>query len=144
MKYEKISVQHMNSLLDPMLLEGEESLCPIYCVFELRGGIFSAGENTFAGYTSCTSGGRLILVIFGADILGEYSAKAFDIATVKNIKIGKTPFGEYRIRAEFPIGQRFVKLKISATKKVYSAGCNFPDQERNLERTVEILRAYAV
>lgn len=138
MKYEKISAEHMNSLLDPMLSEGEESLCPIYCVFRLSSGFGDINSSVFGGYVTCTSGGRLLLAVFEADIFKECSAKAFDISGLKNLKIKKKLFGEYRISAEFPLGNRSKEIEISVLPKVH--GGRFPDQAGNSEKIIEILR----
>ena len=141
---QKISEQHMNELLSPMLSEGEKSLCPIFCVFVLSRGFFAPSSSTFAGYAACTSGGRLLTVHFG-DLFNEGQSRAYDISAAKNMKIRKTILGEYRINAAFPAGETNVKLRIQAAKKVYGlAGRNFPNQERNLEKMVEILRGYVV
>lgn len=141
---QKISEQHMNALLNPMLSEGEESLCPIYCVFGISRGFFAPSSSTLAGYATCTSGGRLLTVIFG-DLFNEWLSRAYDISDAKNMKIRKTVFGEYRINAAFPVRETDVKLRIQAAKKVYSlARRNFPNQESNLEKMVEILRKYEV
>lgn len=132
----------MNSLLNPMLSEGEESLCPIYCVFGISRGFFAPSSSTFYGYATCTSGGRMLTVTFG-DLFNEGQARAYDISAAKNIKIRKTVFGEYRINAAFPVETTDVRLRIQAAKKVYSlARRNFPNQERNLEKMVEVLRGY--
>lgn len=139
---QKISEQHMNSLLSPMLSEGEESLCPIYCVFGLSRGFFAPSSSTFYGYATCTSGGRLLTVTFG-DLFNEGQSRVYDISDAKKIKIEKTVFGEYRINAAFHVETTEVKLRIQAAKKVYSlARRNFPNQERNLEKMIEILRGY--
>lgn len=141
---QKISEQHMNSLLNPMLSEGEEILCPILCAFGLSRGFFAPSSSTLYGYASCTSRGRLLVVSFG-DLFNEGQARAYDISAAKKMKIGKTVLGEYRINAVFPDGETDVKLRIQAAKKVYGlAGRNFPNQERNLEKMVELLRGYVV
>lgn len=138
----KLSEQHMNELLSPMLSEGEESLCPICCVFGLSRGFFAPSSSTLAGYATYTSGGRLLTVIYG-DLFNDWLSRAYDISLAKNVKIRKTVFGEYRINAAFPDGETDVKLRIQAAKKVYGlAGRNFPNQERNLDKMVEILSKY--
>lgn len=140
----KLSEQHMNELLSPMLSEGEESLCPIYCAFGLSRGFFAPSSSTLAGYATCTSGGRLLTVIYG-DLFNEWLSRAYDISAAKNVKIRKTVFGEYRINAAFPDVETDVKLRIQTAKKVYGlAGRNFPNQERNLDKMVEVLSKYEV
>lgn len=139
----KMSEKHAEEIFSEMLAEGEKSVCTVNCaVVKTSNMHYDLRSIPFVCYASCTSGGRLLLAVFGADIFEEYSAKAFDISLLKNMKIKKKLFGEYRINAEFPMGNRSIKLEISVSPKVYNGG--FPNQEENLEKMLEILRGYEI
>ncbi|MDE5991611.1 MAG: hypothetical protein K2G87_01025 [Oscillospiraceae bacterium] len=139
---QKISEQHAEGIFAPMLSEGEESICTVNCAVKTSNMRYDCQSIPFLCYASCTSGGRLLLAVFGADIFEEYSAKAFEISLLKSLKIKKRLFGEYRINAEFPMGNRSIWLEISVSPKVYNGG--FPNQEENLEKMLEVLRGYVV
>ena len=137
---QKLSEQHANEMFAPMLSEGEESICTVNCAVKTSNMRYDIHSLPFACYASCTSSDRLLLAVFGADIFEEYSVKAFEISLLKSLKIRKWLFGEYRINAEFPLGNRSIGLEISISPKVYNGG--FPNQGENLEKMIEILRKY--
>ena len=137
---QKLSEQHANEMFAPMLSEGEKSVCTVICSVKTSNMRYDLQSIPFVCYASCTSGGRLLLAVFGADIFEEYSMKAFEISLLKNLKINKRLFGEYRVNAEFPVENRSIELEISIAPKAYNDG--FPNQEENLEKMIEILRKY--
>lgn len=134
----KLSEQHANGIFATMLSEGEESVCTVSCAVKPQNMHFDRLTIPFGCYASCTTGGRLLLAVFDADIFEEYSVKAFEISLLRNLKIKKKPFGEYHIIAIFPMENRSIVLEISVSPKAYHGG--FPNQEENLEKMLEILR----
>lgn len=135
----KVSEKHAEEILSKMLAADEKMLCTVSCAFKASNMLTLFSAIPFACYAACTSGGRLLLAVFGADIFDEYSAKAFDISLLKNLKIKKKLFGEYCISAEFPVGNSSRELEISVSPKAYG---DFPNQAENLEKMLEILRKY--
>lgn len=121
----RVSEKHAEETLSQMLAEGEEMLCTVNCAFKDSNMMTLFSSIPFASYAACTSGGGLLLAVFEADIFEEYSAKAFDISLLKNLKINKRLFGEYRISAEFPVGNRDREFEISVSPKMCSGG--FPN-----------------
>lgn len=137
---QKLSEQHANEMLTPMLSEGEKSVCTVICSVKTSSMRYDLQSIPFVCYASCTSSGRLLLVVFGADIFEEYSVKAFEISLLKKLKIKKGLFGEYRINAEFPIEKRSIWIEILVSPKVYNG--EFKNQKENLEKMIEILHKY--
>lgn len=135
----KLSEQHADEMLTQMLLEGEKSICTVICSVKTLNMRYDR-SLPYVCYASCTSSGRLFLIVFGADIFEEYSVKAFEISLLKNLKINKRLFGEYRINADFPMKNRSIWLEISVSPKAYNGG--FPNQAENLEKIIEILHKY--
>lgn len=134
----KYNEQTMNQILNGMLWAGQESLCPIYCVFKLTNwGNF----DMLMGYATCTSGGWLQLVMYSSmqqflnDPTPTYAT--YEIALAKSIKIKKSIFGQYVIKMVFPTEKRDMKIRLQASPKVL--GSDFPNQKRNLGKMVELL-----
>lgn len=140
-KMTKVSEKHAEEILSKMLAEGEDMLCTVNCAFKssnMTPTLFST--IPLMCYAACTSGGKLLLAVFEADIFDEYSAKAFDISILKNLKINKKLFGEYRIKAEFPVGNRSREFEISIPSTASNG--DFHNQAANLGKMLEILRKY--
>lgn len=136
----KVSEKHAEEILSQMLAEGEDMLCTVNCAFKASNMLTLFSSIPLMSYAACTSGGKLLLAVFEADIFDEYSAKAFDISILKNLKINKKLFGEYRIKAEFPVGNRSREFEISIPSTASNG--DFPNQAANLGKMLEILRKY--
>lgn len=132
----KINQQTMSLQLDTMLLPGEASLCPVYCIFKDTG-FLSIGAITYWGFVTCTSGGRLLIA---KSFINDCTRAACVLSQAKSLKIQKAPFGQYIITATFNNGKKDVKLRFQIAPKI--AGCSFPDQSQNLETLLSILRNY--
>lgn len=136
----KYNEQTMNQIFNGMLWAGQESLCPVYCVFKLTNWGNLSGDMLM-GYATCTSGGWLQLVMYSSmqqflnDPAPTYAT--YEIALAKSIKIKKTIFGQYVIKMVFPTEKRDMKLRLQASPKVL--GAYFPNQKKNLDKMVEIL-----
>ncbi|MDE7288457.1 MAG: hypothetical protein K2N71_02995 [Oscillospiraceae bacterium] len=138
---QKLSEQHANEMFTPMLSEGEELLCIVYCAFGQKE--FSAPTgDILAGYAACTSGGRLLLAIYSSMCYSFNGVKTetYDLSLAKNIKIEKRIIGEYVIKADFTSENGDRKIKIQTAPKVLFNG--FPNQKENLEKMLEILHKY--
>lgn len=135
----KISEAQMNELLGEMALAGEECLCPVYCMF-LETGFFARSYNMTVGYISHTSGDRLICA---KNTLGNWTGAAYRMSDLRQVKIKKTLFGQYRVYAEFadPTNEeKTVKIKFQFALKVI--GMDLPDQKRNGETLIGTLKGY--
>ncbi|MCM1329473.1 MAG: hypothetical protein NC253_08555 [Ruminococcus sp.] len=136
----KISERHAEEVFSEMLAEGEEIVCTVICGVNTSYMRYDIRSLPFVSYASCTSGGRFLLAVFGADIFDEYSAKAFDISLIRKIKIREESLRKCIIKAELPIGNGYKKIRIETASKTFEKG--FPNQEENLKKMFEILRKY--
>ena len=129
----KFDGDYAENVFSSMLSYDEKSLCPIYCTFRSTG--FFAKPTRFAvGFATLTSCGRLLVA---EQILNDCVKATFVLSTNKSCKIKKNLFGQYVVETTFPTQKKDIKLKLQAAPKVY--GCNFPNQQHNLEYFLSII-----
>ncbi len=126
--------REMDGLLRPMLLPGEELLCAVYCAFRQK---TFFGSNVIPGYAACTSGQRLLFIQF--PLYGGHLEGACALPTAKKVKVKKALFGQSAAEAVFPGNEKEIRLRIQAAPSI---GKKFPDQRRNLEAMLDILKKY--
>jgi len=129
------SEQDMNGVLGEMLVQGEELLCPVYCVFKPTG-FFALARNMILGYVSYTSYGRLL---FAKRIFGGWSKEAYPVSDASLLKARKNIFGQFSAYAKFP-GVKKAVFKFQFSPKV--VGCKLPNQEKNAHELAEIITKY--
>lgn len=124
----------MNEMLSPMLMAGEESLCPVYCGFPDTG-FFARPGNLQTGFATITSGGRILFAKY--NIFGQCTRGAYFFPAISKLKIRKNFAGQYVIDGTTLIDGKKRLFKFQIARKVF--GCNFPCQEENAERFVSTL-----
>ncbi len=125
-----------------MLEQGEELLCPVYCVYPVFGGSVFPFGGSMPGYISYTSYGRLLFA--RRDIISRNKA-AYSVSDAVVLKIKKSIFGQYRGYAKFPAipaanGKRKAEFIFQFSPKV--VGCKLPNQENNAHELVDIITKY--
>lgn len=133
----KMSEKAVNEHLAEKLIPGEMIVCSVYCTYKPLGFFASAG-NAFPAAAAITNIGRFFVV-------GSYLTDAtgfFWLRTAKKLKVGKNLFGQNTVDFEFEAGKETYRFRLQIAPKVY--GCNFPNQQKHLDRMLSAFRQYAV
>lgn len=132
----KYNQEYMNSTFDTMLDSGEESICPVYCVFK-QTGFWASNSRVSPGFVTFTSNGRLLVA---RSQLFDMVKRSVQLDNVKKMKIKKNLFGQYLVEAAFMDVNGDLRLKFQVAKKIM--GAKFPNQEQNFEELISTLRQY--
>lgn len=129
----KYNETEMLNILSKFLIEPDECIeAPIYCMFKGTG-FFRSGDFS-AGYAAITNKNRFIGYQIG--IINE-APILISMDHLKKIKISNALFGQKSVCMEFKADQTY-KIKFQFSPKVI--GVKLPNQERNVEAMLEILR----
>ncbi len=132
----KYNQEYMDSVFEPMLVSGEESLCPVYCVFK-QTGFWASNSRVSPGFVTCTSDGRFFMA---RSQLFDMVKRSVILDNVKHMKIKKNLFGQYVIEATFMDVNGDLRLKFQVARKIW--GAKLPNQERNFDELISTLRQY--
>lgn len=132
----KYNEKTMNEVLNAILLPEEENRCPVYCVFRDTG--FFAG-NMQSGFITCTSNGRLL---FARQYITCLDQGALSLSMIKKLKIKRTIFGQYAVSFVFFGEKKDIRLQVQISPWMFIGKDNFPNQARNIETLLSILRRY--
>lgn len=128
---------NMNLALARLMLPGEQSLCPVYCMFKDTG-FFARQNSMIMGYATCTNTGRFLYV---QNRFGQWTMGACALKTATKIKMKKTIFGQMIIEIHFPTDKKKDAIvKIQVAPKIY--GYNFPNQRVSFETMQMVLEKY--
>ena len=133
----KITAENMNAIFAEMLLQSENSVCPIYCAFREKSFFPTRLEY---GYCTCTDTGRLLIVRYCGIMYENQKKGAAPLTAIKNLKIKKTLIGQYKITITFATEKKDFKLMLQIASKI--AGGGFANQSENLQRLLDILKPY--
>ena len=132
----KYNEQVMKKELEVMLLPGEESLCPVYCIYK-KSGFFARPQDMKSAFVTITNTGRLFLIqLFWSSM----HRSAYALSCVKKLKYKKNIFGQYEIDATFAVQGQDVRIKLQMAPKM--VGSNFPNQSIYVEKLLYILDRY--
>lgn len=130
----KYNETEMFEMLSKLLLESDEYIeTAVYCMFKGTG-VLGAGDS-FTGYAAITSKNRFIGYQMG--ILNT-APILLSMDHLVKVKISNALLGQKSVYLEFK-GDQTYKVKFQFSSKVY--GVKFPNQERNTEIMLEILRS---
>lgn len=130
----KYSETEMLIMLNRLLIEPDEYIeAPIYCMFKGTG-FLGLGDFT-TGYAAITSKNRFIGYQIG--VLNE-APILISMDRLIKIKISGSLFGQKSVYLEFKADKTY-KIKFQFSPKVI--GVNLPNQKKNSEIMLEILKA---
>ena len=130
----KYTDEEMNAALGELLIGGEHLETAIYCAFKATG-FFESVRNILIGYVGVTDMGRFVYCKYGI-IVDENNA--YNMEDIVQIKIRPMIFGQKIITIVFDNGKKHTVAFQFAPKVV---GAKLPNQERNVEKILEILEA---
>lgn len=123
----------MLNRLSELLFAGERIEAALYCMYH-QTGFFATGHTGTPGYVAVTDQNRLIGCKFG--LIGS-AAICLDMECLKKIKSTKMLLNQRIIHMVFNDGKKR-ELKFQISPMVVGSG--FPEQERNFEAILNILR----
>ncbi|MDE6020952.1 MAG: hypothetical protein K2H01_08170 [Ruminococcus sp.] len=129
----KYNETEMLAMLSKLLTEPDEYIeTAVYCMFHETG--FMSG-GSIPGYAAITSKNRFI----GCKMALLNTAPVWiSMDFLRKIKISNALLGHKSVYMEFKSDKTY-KIKIQLASKIYIS--KFPNQERNVESMLEILRA---
>ncbi|MCM1330452.1 MAG: hypothetical protein NC253_13545 [Ruminococcus sp.] len=134
----KFTQDFMDEIIGGMIYPDERLACSVYCAFK-QTGFFASNKAMYIGFAAVTDKERLLCAraYWG---MGEFQRDAFALSAAQKLTVKKSLLGTYQVYAEFPSAGKKQKIKFQVSPKVYD--CDFPNQKRDAEVLLEILRKY--
>lgn len=128
----------MNSILEPLLDQGEQNLCPVYGVFKSTS-FFASNYMIYPAYITCTNFNRLIVCRYYLTA-NDWSRESYILPSAQKLKVKKTLLGQYLCQAEFIVGGKKERLKFQISPNIL--GKKFPDQYNNTQMLISLLETF--
>lgn len=128
----------MQAMLEPLLAEGEQSLCPVYGVFK-QTGFFASNAVVYPAYITCTNFNRLLAVRYYL-MANDWSQETYILPSAQKLRVKKNLFGQYICEADFIVNGKKERLKFQVAPKIM--GSKFPDQQINSDMLFSILETF--
>lgn len=130
----KYNETEMLNMLSKLLIEPDEYIeAPVYCMFKGTG--FLESGYFITGYAAFTNKDRFIG--YQISVLNE-APILISMEHLRKIKISRSLFGQKSVYLEFKADKTY-KIKFQFSPKVI--GVAFPNQKKNFEIMLEILKA---
>jgi len=128
----------MNSMLEPLLAQGEQNLCPVYGVFK-QTGFWASNSVMYPAYITCTNFNRLLACRYYLTA-NDWSRESYILPSAQKLRVKKTLFGQYICEAEFIVNGKKERLKFQIAPKM--VGNKFPDQQINTQMLISLLETF--
>lgn len=129
----KYNETEMTQMLEELLFAGERIETALYCLYKDTG-FFASNRHVTAGYVALTDGNRLIGYKMG---LFNTATVSLDMEYLTKIKISNSILGQKIVYMAFNNGEKS-EVKFQIAPKIM--GSKFPNQQRNMEIMLDMLR----